>query len=80
MIEKDLSERLIAGVRSAKYSLLVGAGFSRVATSADGRPLPIGQELSNELARQFSMPENHPLARLWGPIPPPNTKNPMEIP
>ncbi|MBK7191944.1 MAG: SIR2 family protein [Myxococcales bacterium] len=75
MIEKDLSERLIAGVRSAKYSLLVGAGFSRVATSADGRPLPIGQELSNELARQFSMPENHPLARLWGALPTPQREN-----
>lgn len=75
MLSDEIAERLVVGVRAGRYALLLGAGFSTVASSADGRKLPTGTELVKELTTRFGMPIGHPLPRLWGALPTPDREN-----
>lgn len=78
MIPHDIAEKVVAGVRAGRYSLLLGSGFSAKAQSPDGRYLPIGSQLAEELAREFSLPPGHPLPRLWGALLSPDRERYLE--
>jgi hypothetical protein len=43
--------RLAASVRAGEYNLLIGAGVSLGSLGGDGRPLPTGKELTDELCK-----------------------------
>ena len=57
-------ERLRDAIRYAlngEALLFLGAGASRAATGPKGNPLPVGQELSDKLAVECSLPPNYEL-------------------
>ncbi len=72
MIPEDIAGKVVNGVRAGLYSLLLGSGFSAEAQSPDGRLLPTGSQLAEELAKEFRLPLGHPLPRLWGALPSPD--------
>lgn len=45
-------------VRSGRYSLLLGAGFSASSHSSDGTALPIGGQLVREIEQLFNLPQD----------------------
>jgi hypothetical protein len=49
-------ESLLRGIAREEYQLLLGAGSSIGGTDADGRPLPLGSALADELVNQFALP------------------------
>lgn len=63
-----LSDKTRQAIRDGAYRLLLGAGFTADSHSADGRKLPLGQQLKDELSEAFGLPSNHSLARLTGAI------------
>lgn len=59
---------LLQGVSRAQYNLLLGSGFSRDATDRQGRPLPSGPQLADELIAEFALevpPGSLPLTRAY---------------
>ena len=75
MLPNSERSRLLAGLMAGRYTLLLGAGFSSAATSADSKPLPLTNELVDELARKFGKSKGHPLHRLWGSLGKPDREN-----
>lgn len=78
MMPDDIAQRVLSGIRAGRYSLLLGSGFSTVAKSTDGRMLPTGSGLAEELAKEFSLPTGHPLPRLWAALPSPEREKYLE--
>ncbi|NVJ26159.1 SIR2 family protein [Myxococcus sp. AM011] len=64
-----IKNQVISAIRRGRYALLLGAGFSASSASKDGRPLPIGNALANEIATAFSLPTGYPLTALASSIP-----------
>lgn len=63
-MKSSVHERLRDAIRYAlngEALLFLGAGASRAATGPKGNPLPVGQELSDKLAVECSLPPNYEL-------------------
>lgn len=63
-LDEETSQRVISATREGRYSLLLGAGFSATSTDRNGRPLPLGNALADEIALKYGMPTGYPLAQL----------------
>lgn len=70
MFTDTIASAVIPAVRAGRYSLLLGAGFSCSSTGPDGRNLPLGGPLRDEVAAHFGLPNSYPLTRLTGAVPP----------
>lgn len=57
--EKDL-DRFMRGMARRRYHVLLGAGASYGGRSVDGRPLPGGEDLADELRAAFEIPRGGP--------------------
>src|SRR5712664_582420 len=66
-LKSILDPAWLAGIRYGAYSLLFGAGASAGATSADGRPLPLGNAYAKELVERFNLmiKTGTPLQHVW---------------
>lgn len=64
MNQPDIPDTVVDGVKHGRYSLLLGAGFSKSSRTAAGRELPLGGELAQKLAQKYTLPENYALAQL----------------
>jgi hypothetical protein len=51
----ELHERTLTAIREGRYNLLLGAGASRGATSANGEPLPNGDEYGREISKALGL-------------------------
>jgi SIR2-like protein len=62
-----LEEPEISALRDGHYNLLLGAGASAGARSADGRDLPLGEKFGEELVSRFSLnvKAGTPLQNIW---------------
>lgn len=60
----DSLEPLRAAVIAGRYSLLLGAGFSRAARNSHGRQVPSSVELAEMLMARFELPHGYSLAQL----------------
>lgn len=55
MTETELLDKLAEGLAHREYSLFLGAGASVGATGGDGRPLPTGTGLRDQLVSEFNI-------------------------
>jgi len=55
MTEPELLDKLAEGLAHREYSLLLGAGASLGAIGGDGRPLPTGTGLRDQLVSEFKI-------------------------
>ncbi len=70
-VNEPTRDLILQALRAGRYSLLLGAGFSAASQSRDGRPLPTGGQLAQELSTAFRLPENkYTLSALCGAIEP----------
>lgn len=61
---RDL-DAFMMGIARRKYHLLLGAGASSGARSRNGKPLPMGSNLTSEIGREFGMPSHPSLKRMY---------------
>jgi len=59
----ELKDTLINAVNNG-ISLFLGAGFSILAKDRDNKPLPLGNQLRDELSDEFNLPKSLDLAQL----------------
>jgi hypothetical protein len=64
VIPEDVKQRVFAALSAGRYSLLLGAGFSATSQNEKNEPLPVGNTLSKEIAKEFDLPDSYPLAQI----------------